>query len=159
MAKPTRAVALESASRALIELAATLLSGKNADGTDFVLDGGTGTAGTPGGPIQTVQGVTGGTPQPVVSSGALTNRSSTITTGGTAQAAMAANTSRKYVFLRNPDTATEDLWFSFDATAVAAAPSLVLHAGDYWESDFFVPTGALSVIAATTAHAFTCKEG
>lgn len=92
-------------------------------------------------------------------SGALTDRSGTITTGGTAQQAMAANTSRKYAYLLNPDTATEDLWFSFDATAAAAAPSLVLHPGDTMRTTGFVPTGALSVIAATTAHAYTAKEG
>ena len=94
-------------------------------------------------------------------SGALTNRSGTITTGGTAQTAIAANTSRKYVLILNPDTATEDLWFSFDATAVAAAPSIYLHPGDAFEAGpgEFVPTGALSIIAATTAHAFTAKEG
>jgi hypothetical protein len=91
--------------------------------------------------------------------GALTNRSGTITTGNTAQQVMAANSSRKYAYLLNPDTATERLWFSFDATAVAASPSLYLDPGDFYESGMFCPTGALSVIAATTAHPYTAKEG
>lgn len=90
-------------------------------------------------------------------SGALTDRSGTITTGGVAQNAMAANTARKYARLKNPITATEDLYFSFTGTASASSDSLP--AGYEAVSRSFVPTGALSIYAATTGHAFVAEEG
>jgi hypothetical protein len=93
----------------------------------------------------------------VVASGPLTDHSDTITTGGVAQDAMAVNSSRKFARLKNPDTATEDLYYSF--TGTASASSDVLHAGDEMIAVSFVPTQALSVFAATTAHAFVAEEG
>lgn len=94
------------------------------------------------------------------SSGTLTDRSGTITLGGTAQNAMAANTSRKYLLLRNPISETEALWFDLTATAVAASPSIRLDPGDsYVMEGTFISTQALSVLAATTAHKWTAKEG
>lgn len=93
----------------------------------------------------------------VVASGALTNRSGTITTGGVAQNAMAANASRKYARLKNPVTATENLYFSF--TGTASTSSDYLQAGYELVTDSFVPTSALSIYAATTAHAFVAEEG
>jgi len=111
----------------------------------------------------------GGVPTPVSTanplttapiSGALTDKSGTITTGGTAQTAAAANTSRKYLFIENPYTATETLWFSTVAAAVADSPSIALQPGDTWENPpHFCPTGAVSVIAATTGHKWTAREG
>jgi hypothetical protein len=93
-------------------------------------------------------------------SGALTDRSGTITAGGTAQAAVSANTSRNYLFVRNPIDATEALWVSLVGTAAAASPSVRLDAGDSFEyAGSFIPTNALSVFAATTGHAFTIWEG
>lgn len=93
-------------------------------------------------------------------SGTLTNRSGTITTGGTAQVAIAANTSRNYLFIRNPSDATEALWFSLVGTAAAASPSVRLDAGDSFEyAGSFIPTNAVSVFAATTGHAYTIWEG
>lgn len=96
----------------------------------------------------------------VAAKGALTNRSGTITAGGTAQAAVAANTSRNYLLIRNPIDATEALWINLTGTATAASPSLRLDAGDILTFEgSFVPTNAVSVIAATTGHAFTIWEG
>lgn len=92
--------------------------------------------------------------------GALTDRSGTITSGGAAQNAMAANTSRKYLFILNPATATEVLWFNLTTTATAASPSIQLAAGQSFVMEAgFVSTAAVSVIAATTGHAFTALEG
>lgn len=91
--------------------------------------------------------------------GALTDRSGTITTGGTAQNAMAANASRKYARITNPISATESLWVNDSGTATAASPSEELLPGDQYETNGFAPTGAISVIAATTSHAFTAREG
>lgn len=91
--------------------------------------------------------------------GALTDRSGTITAGGTAQAAAAANTARKHLFIQNPSTAPGSLWFSTTDTAVQASPSIELLPGASAVTGSFVPTGAVSVIAATTGHAFTMREG
>lgn len=144
MARQTRAVYLRGDTRAMTEGIATIASGENPDGTPFSV---------------AVEGVEFTGTVDVVASGALTNRSGTITLGGTAQNAMASNASRKYLYLENPETATEDLWFRFTGTAAAASPSKVLHPGDIYEVNAFVPTQALSVFAATTAHAFTAEEG
>jgi hypothetical protein len=93
-----------------------------------------------------------------VGAGTVTDRSGTITTGGTAKAAMAANASRKSVFVLNPDTETEDLGVSEVGTATLASPSIVLHPGDAWQPAF-VPLTAISVIAATTGHVYIAREG
>lgn len=90
----------------------------------------------------------------------LTNRSGTITAGGTAQNAAAANTSRKYLLVRAPMTNTEPLWFSLVGTATTASPSIRLDPGDTFVMEgVTVASNAVSVIAATTGTAFTCWEG
>lgn len=89
--------------------------------------------------------------------GIVKDASSTITNGGTAQVALVANTGRKFLLIQNPTTASEDLWFSLTGTAaVDAAGSLSLAAGGAmsFEGDF-LPSNAVSVIAATTGHKFT----
>ena len=111
-----------------------------------------------------VEGVAGGVAQPVDGSaarrGTLTDRSGTITTGGTAQNAIGVNASRNYLLIRNPVTATEDLWVSLVGTATAASPSIRLTPADFLIFECgFIATNAASVIAATTGHAFTCWEG
>lgn len=82
------------------------------------------------------------------------NASGTITTGGTAQTASAADTARRGLFLQN--NSTTDLWFSTLATAVASQPSIKIAAGQSFSatgSD--APTGAVSIIGATTGQAFS----
>jgi hypothetical protein len=92
--------------------------------------------------------------------GVLTDRSGTVTVGGTAQTLIAANTSRRYLLLRNPLIATEELWFNFTTTAVADSPSIRLDPGDtFVMEDMFVTTEAISVLGATTGHKITAKEG
>lgn len=99
--------------------------------------------------------------------GAVTDRSGTITTGGTAQNAASANTSRNYLLIENPvyksDGVTlnpaERLCFRTDAVAGQGAGSICLDIGQGFEFTGFIPTGAVSVIAATTGHAWTAKEG
>lgn len=96
----------------------------------------------------------------VDTSGALTDRSGTITTGGVAQDAVASNAARRYLLVRNPKNAAESLWLSLVGTATAASPSLEIKAGEaYVAEDLFVPTNAVSLIGATTGHAFTVWEG
>lgn len=93
--------------------------------------------------------------------GTLTNRSGTITVGGTAQAAMAANASRRYLLIRNPATETEALYFNFTTTAVVTGqPSITLQPGEgFVMENSFISTEAISVVAATTGHKFVAKEG
>jgi hypothetical protein len=91
-------------------------------------------------------------------SGALTDRSGTITTGGTSQQVMAANTNRKYLLIQNESTG--DLWINFGVAAVIAQPSIRLGQWDaFVMEEGFISTQALNVIGATTAQAFTAKEG
>lgn len=93
------------------------------------------------------------------SRGTATDRSGTIASGGVAQNAMAANAARRYLFILNPATATEVMWFNLTTTATAASPSIQLAAGQSFVMESsFVSTAAVSVIAATTSHAFTALE-
>lgn len=92
-------------------------------------------------------------------SGTYTERSSTITLGGTAQEAMAANASRKDYFLQN--ISAGDIWFSFvETAAVDGAGSVKLSPGaSAFSAGGFVSTQALSIIGATTGQKFTLWEG
>lgn len=94
------------------------------------------------------------------SSGTLTNRSGTIATGATAQSMMSANSARRYLLIQNPTTGTESFWINFTTTAVRSQPSIEFAPGVtlVWEGSF-IPTEAVSVIAATTGTAFVAKEG
>ncbi len=89
----------------------------------------------------------------------MTERSGTITTGGTAQPLAAAHAARRYLIIENVSQ-TEALWVNFTTTAVEAEPSIMLApgGGSLVMDGSFVSTEAISVIAATTAHPFTAKE-
>ncbi len=95
-------------------------------------------------------GSSGPTPLP-----AGTNRSGTITTGGTAQQLAAANTSR--LSLTGQNISAGDLWINETGgtAAVNGAGSYRIPAG----SAFSVATNrAISIIGATTGQAFTATE-
>jgi hypothetical protein len=91
-------------------------------------------------------------------SGTLTDKSGTITLGGTAQQLMAANTARKGWLVQNNSAGT--LWINeIGGTAVQAQPSLSITAGSLYTS----PTpgasnAAISIVGATTSQAFTARE-
>lgn len=90
--------------------------------------------------------------------GSLTDRSGTITAGGTAQTLAAANAARKYLLIQNNSSA--DLWLNFTTTAVASQPSIRLRAGETFVMEgAFVSTQLVSVIGATTGQTFSAKEG
>lgn len=90
--------------------------------------------------------------------GSLTDRSGTITSGGTAQTLAAANTARKYLFVEN--VSIGDLWINFTTTAVANQPSILIKAnGSFVMEGTYISTEAVSIIGATTGQAFTAKEG
>lgn len=81
-----------------------------------------------------------------------------LTTGGTAQNVLAANSSRLGFAVQNLHP-TADLWLSTLATAVQDTPSIRVLAGELYEPP---PggqgTGALSLIGPTTGQKFTVRE-
>lgn len=91
-------------------------------------------------------------------SGTLTDRSGTATTTSTQM--MAANASRRYLFIQNVST-TKTIWFNFTTAAVATFPSITLPPGaSFVMESSFISTEAIFVIngsAGTTT--FSAKEG
>jgi len=126
-----------------------------------------GTSGTPAADVITVQGATSMTAlktdgsavtQPVAFVAAtLVDRSGTVTTGGSQQTLMAANSSRRGAWVQN--NSSGDLWINPLASAVLASPSLRIPPGMLYE---FPPTGvpltAVSIIGATSSQAFSARE-
>lgn len=92
--------------------------------------------------------------------GSLTNRSSTITSGGTAQTLASTNSARRYLLVENPCAQTESLWINFTTAAVVSQPSVEISpCGSFLMSaPNFVSTELISVIATTTSHPFIAKE-
>jgi len=89
----------------------------------------------------------------------LTDRSGSITTGGTAQQLAASNSTRKYYIIQN--TSTADLWYSFTSTAVVGggSGSYRLPAGATVISDAqWVSSQAISIIGASTGQTWTAGE-
>lgn len=88
----------------------------------------------------------------------LTSRSGTITLGGTAQQLAAANTARKGFMVQNNSAGV--LWINeLGAPAVTAQPSISIQPNAMYVSERDAcPTGAISIIGATTAQAFTARE-
>ena len=85
-----------------------------------------------------------------------TDRSGTITAGGTSQQVAAANTSRRYlVFQNHSDT---DMWLNFGTAAVATQPSVKIIANGGYYEPLVAPLGTVNVLCATTGKAYTCKE-
>jgi hypothetical protein len=90
---------------------------------------------------------------------ALTDRSGTVTAGGAAQNACAANTSRKLLIVSNPsDTLTFTFRTDATATATGTAGSIAVGPGGGYIFDKVVPSGAVSIYGATTGQPFTVKE-
>lgn len=88
----------------------------------------------------------------------VTDRSGTITTGGTAQTIAAANTNRRYFEFQN--LSTETMYINFGATATSESNSFRILAGAEWiPMSNFCPTGSVSILAATTGGKFVAKEG
>jgi hypothetical protein len=91
--------------------------------------------------------------------GALTDKSGTITTGGTAQQLAAANPTRRYLLVQNLDS-SNPLWINFTTTAVQTQPSIRIGVGGSFVMEAgFISTELVSVVGAVTGHAWTAKEG
>ncbi|MNK27666.1 hypothetical protein D3C87_460280 [compost metagenome] len=91
--------------------------------------------------------------------GTLTDRSGTITTGGTSQTLMAANPARRGWRIQN--ISTGDLWFNDlgGAAAVATPGSFKIAPGGYFETSFGgISTTAIRIVGATTGQGFSASE-
>ncbi len=89
--------------------------------------------------------------------GTATDRSGTITLGGTAQSLMSSNANRNYLYVQN--NSIGDIWINFTTTAVVGQPSIRIISLNVFEMKTFVSTEAMSIIGATLGQAFTAKEG
>lgn len=90
-------------------------------------------------------------------SSAMTDKSGTITSGGNAQTAIAANTARVGYSIQN--TSTGELWFSGVGTAAVGGSSMRLLPGGYYESPANAKTtAAISIYGATTGQSFAARE-
>jgi len=85
-----------------------------------------------------------------------TDASSTITTGGTAQTILVANSARTGISFQNiSDT---DMYLNTTGTATAGAGSYLIKAGGAYVTDYGAKDSqAISLLCATTGKAFTCK--
>jgi hypothetical protein len=89
----------------------------------------------------------------------MANYSGSITSGGTAQTAAAADPFRQSLFLENPSDT--DLWYAFGTTAVADSPSFLLAAGSdavFGPEHRGLITQSVSVLGATTGKKFTIVD-
>ena len=105
--------------------------------------------------------LTGASGNPAVSIGqstsAITNKSGTITLGGTAQTAIAANTARVGCSIQN--TSTGVMWVSDVGTAAPNGSSMLLLPGGEYVSPINAKiVGAISVYGATTGQSFAGRE-
>ena len=102
--------------------------------------------------------VSSSNPLPVQNANAApTNRSSTITTGGAAQVAMAALSTRKAYFFQN--ISSEIMWGSFVGTAAPnTVGSFPIQPNGIIRSTTVCETTALSIYCATTGKAYTMWE-
>ena len=89
---------------------------------------------------------------------AFTDRSGTITVGGTAQVLMAANTNRKGFRIQNQSSG--DLWVNdMGAAAAISQPSLQIKPVGYLASETWgCSLTAISIIGATTGQSFHASE-
>ncbi len=105
-----------------------------------------------------VQGTAGGLPVDISAASVTpTNRSGTITAGGTAQVLMPSNPARMGFWLQNHSVG--DLWINDLGPAAASQPSERIPAGALYETPITgCPVGAISIFGATTAQAFSARE-
>jgi hypothetical protein len=94
--------------------------------------------------------------------GTLTDRSSTVATGGTSQQLMAANPARNYLFVENGKAQTESLFISFTAaasTSTTGGSIEIAPGGSYVMESSYISTEQVNVNAATNGHPYIAKEG
>lgn len=88
-----------------------------------------------------------------------TDKGGTVTTGGTAQAAIAANSNRKAWCIQNDPAATENMSVRVNGTASATTGTIVTPGNQACNLPGALDTAAVSVFAATTGHRWFGYEG
>jgi hypothetical protein len=88
-----------------------------------------------------------------------TDKGTTVTAGGTAQAAIASNASRKAWCIQNDPAATETLSVRLNGTASATTGTILQAGQQACNQAGVLDTAAVSVFAATTGHRFFGFEG
>ena len=93
----------------------------------------------------------------VPNQGSWTDRSGSLTTGGTAQTIAALRAGRSYFLFQN--ISPDDLWINCGVTAVQDQPSFkIIAGGSFVMEGNSVCTDLISVIGATTGQKFSAKE-
>ena len=99
--------------------------------------------------------------------GVYIDRSGSITSGGTSQALMAANSARRRLVIQNPGSSTsqgivaaESLFINFSGPASSSkGNSIELLSGGSYDSDSGpCTTEQINVVAVTTGHQYFAKE-
>jgi len=113
--------------------------------------------GTAGNPLFVSGGTTPGGAIPTTGNQVTyTDRSGTVTTGGTAQVLMAANAARRGFFVQN--NSTGNLTINGLGTATTTA-GMILAPGQLYEAPATgVPLTAISILGATTGQRFDARE-
>ena len=96
-----------------------------------------------------------------VTPGTFTDRSTTITAGGTAQVLMATNASRRAIIIENPTAETEIIYINFGSAGTAGTNNIELVPGGSLTLGVDggpCTTQAIYVNAATTSHKIIAKE-
>ena len=87
-----------------------------------------------------------------------TDKSGSITTGGTAQTAIAANLARKTWCIQNDPAATETLWERQNGTAAPNVGVGLAPGAQVCNSPGLIDTSVISVFGATTGHKWSGSE-
>lgn len=103
--------------------------------------------------VVVVDGISG---QPVVGTAVYTDKSGTVTQGGTAQTLMAANSSRRGFSVQN--NSTGNLTISSVGTASTTAGFIIAPGQMYEAPAGGVPRTAISILGATTGQRFDARE-
>lgn len=86
-----------------------------------------------------------------------TDRSGTITVGGSQQTLMPPNPARNGFMIQN--TSTEDQWFNWSGSATVASPSFKVPPDCLYETPAHaVPVGEIKIIGPTTGQSFSARE-
>lgn len=154
----TSLLALETGGNLAAAVASLATIIGHVDGLEGFVDGVEASLTTIIGHIDGIETLLAGTLRTAPAGKAATDRSDTLTTGGTAETLMASNASRTSWRIENPN-ATEVLWYSLVGTAAAnAAGSAPLYPGGAaWSADV-CETNAISWVAATTGAKVTARE-
>ena len=88
---------------------------------------------------------------------AITDRSGSVTLGGTAQVLMPANSQRRGYWVQN--VSAGDLWITAIGTAAASQPGIKISPNSLYEVNAgTTPTTAVSIFGATTGLQFSARE-